>query len=90
MEEVPSVSSENRDKWGISPNKQGHEEYSRRGVKPNWPQLNSLCSYTRLILVQKIQFGFSSSTDGDYFSSPNLEDVFGSIHGIMHGSDPGS
>jgi len=32
-------------------------EYSRRGVKPNWPQLNSLCSYTRLILVQKIQFG---------------------------------
>jgi hypothetical protein len=45
-EELPSVSLENRDKWGIAPIKQGHEEYSSRGVKPNWPQLNSLCSYT--------------------------------------------
>jgi len=51
MGEVPSISSENREKWGIFPNEQGHEEYSRRGVKPNWPQLNGLCSYTRLILV---------------------------------------
>ncbi len=69
MEEVSSVSSENRDKWGISPNKQGHEEYSRRGVKPNWPQLNSLCSYTRLILVQKIQFGYLRYIPNEQYES---------------------
>jgi pyruvate/2-oxoglutarate/acetoin dehydrogenase E1 component/TPP-dependent pyruvate/acetoin dehydrogenase alpha subunit len=28
------------------------------------------------------------SSDGDYFSNPNAEDVFESIYGIMHESDP--
>ncbi len=29
------------------------------------------------------------SSDGDYFSNPNAEDVFEVIYGIMHESDPG-
>jgi len=28
------------------------------------------------------------SSDGDYFSNPNAEDVFESIYGIMNESDP--
>ena len=30
------------------------------------------------------------SSDGDYFSNPNAEDVFEAIYGIMHESDPSS
>jgi len=29
------------------------------------------------------------SSDGDYFSNPNAEDVFEVVYGIMHESDPG-
>ena len=27
-------------------------------------------------------------TDGDYFSKPNAEDIFETVYGIMHESDP--
>jgi hypothetical protein len=58
MGEVPYISSKNREKWGKFPNEQGHKEHSSWGVKPNWPQLNDLCSNTGLIPVQIFQFGF--------------------------------
>jgi len=46
-------------KWHLCHKDKGYKIF-KGGVKPNWPQLNSLCSYTGLIPVQKIQFGFSS------------------------------
>lgn len=29
------------------------------------------------------------STDGDYFSNPNAEDVFDAVYNIMHDYNPG-
>ena len=58
MDEVRSISLKNKLNRGILPKEQGYEENSSRGVKPNWPQLNDLCSYVGLIPAQKFQFGY--------------------------------
>jgi hypothetical protein len=60
MGEVRSISLKNKQNWGMLPKEQGYEENSSLGVKPNWPQLNDLCSYTGLIPAQKFQFGYLS------------------------------
>jgi hypothetical protein len=54
MGEVRSISLKNKQDWGILPKEQGYEENSSRGVNQiaigtNWPQLNDLYSYARLI-----------------------------------------
>jgi hypothetical protein len=61
MGEVRSISLKNKQNWDMLPKEQGYEENSSRGVKPNWPQLNDLCSYAGLIPAQKFQFGYLSS-----------------------------
>ena len=51
-----SAFSQAGDDWRIS-REQGQTEYLINGVNPTWPQLYSLCSYSGINPVQKIQFG---------------------------------